>query len=235
MTDFDLRVRNAMNALADAEPVEIPPFASLQARPSIKTAPRRSRMLIAAIAVGALALAATAGGAVGILPIGVDRAFHRISGWGEVCRVDTNSAQLLASYRVPDGRVFQWWRAVGPRRTDGSFATGDDFRIVSRAGKARDQAWGCQTIASPPTKLVVGAMGDSPVGDVTWGQAPQGTTAAVRGVFGDGTSVAIPLQHGRYFMTAIPTADPRGPVVRIEASSADGRIIASEPNPLNAP
>jgi hypothetical protein len=234
MTDLDLRVRNAMNALADAEPVTIPPFESVQER-SATPAPRRRRVLIAALVVGALALVATAVGAAGVLPIGVDRALHHISSWGEACRVDTSSAQLLASYRLPDGRVFEWWRAVSPHRADGTWASGDDFRIVSRAGKAHDQSWACQTIAYPPTKLVVGGMGDSPVGDVTWGQAPQGTTTAVRAVYGDGTSVAIPLQHGRYFMTAIPTADPRGPVVRVEALAADGRIIASEPNPLADP
>ena len=230
MTDLDQRVRNAIGILADAEPVTTPPVDLVREWPSRAAPPRRSRALVIAISIGVLALAGTAVGATGVLPASITRVFHRISSWGATCHVDASSGQMLASYRLPDGRVFQWWRAIGSRRADGTFATGDDFRIVSPSGKTHDQALACQTIAYGPGRLVLGGIGDTSYGDVIWGQAPLGTTAAVRAVYRDGATAALPLQHGRYFMTA---ATPPGAIVRVEALAANGAVIATEPNPTN--
>ena len=231
MTDLDLRVRSAIHVLADAEPVNTPPFESTRPPATRRVAPGRVRLRAAAIAFVALALAATAVGAAGLLPASITDAFHRISSWSKTCHVNTGSARLMASYRVPDGRDFEWWRAVGPIRADGTWTSGDDIRTVSATGQPHDQVLDCATIAHGPSELVLGAIGGTSAGDVLWGQAPEGTTTAVRAVYRDGTTVGIPLQHGRYFMTVGPVTTPPGPIVRVEALDANGAVIASEPDP----
>ena len=231
MTALDLRVRNAIHVLADAETVNTPPFESTRAQTARRVAPRRVRARAALVAFVVLALAATAVGAAGLLPATITRAFHRISSWSKECHVDTSSAQRLASYRLPDGSGYEWWRAVGPTRAVGTFTAGDDLRTVSAAGKPHERALICATIAHGPGELVLGGIGDTPAGDVLWGQAPEGTTTAVRAVYRDGTTVRIPLQHGRYFMTVAPVTTPPGPIVRVEALDANGAVIASEPDP----
>ena len=120
MTDLDERIRHAIGVLAAAEPVTVPSLDFVHERTSPTAPPRRSRVLVAAIAIGTLAIAATAGGAAGILPTSLTRVFHNISSWGKSCHVETGSARMLAAYRTPDGRVFEWWRAYGtrPRRRD---------------------------------------------------------------------------------------------------------------------
>ena len=226
MTDLEVRVHDAIGALAESEPVVTPPLGAVFDRANRVGKPRRSRAAVVAVAVLGSVLVAAAGGAAGKLPGSIERAFHRISSWSESCRVDQGSAQLVASVRRADGRTVEWWRAAGAR------AIGDEFRIVAPDGTAHDMAQSCTVDRFPPGRLFIGGASDGDAADdVSWGEAPEGTIV-VRAIYRDGATADVPLQHLRYFMANLDrAAGPHDGPVRLEALGPGGRVIDSVREP----
>jgi hypothetical protein len=223
MTDTEVRIHDAMNLLAAAEVVMTPSVDAVFEGARRAGRRRRSRSAAVAVAVGASVLVTAAGGAAGKLPGGIERAFHRISSWSESCRMDQSSAQLVASFRRPDGRTIEWWRATGAR------AIGDETRWVDPDGSSHDMTSSCTVDHFPPDQLMLGGTSDAgdPTEAVSWGIAPTGATA-VRAVYPDGATVEVPLQHGRYFMAGLDRGVGRSDTpLRIEALGATGTVISS--------
>jgi hypothetical protein len=226
MTDTEVRIHDAMNVLAGAELVATPSVDELFERARSAGKPRRTRTVAVAVALGASVMVSAAGGAAGKLPGGIERAFHRISSWSESCRVDQSSARLVASFRRPDGRTIEWWRATGTR------ATGDETRWVDPDGSSHEMTSSCTVDRFPPGQLMLGGTSDdgNPAEAVSWGLVPTGATA-VRAVYSDGATVDVPLQHGRYFMAGLDRGvdgtDGSDTPLRIEALGATGTVISS--------
>lgn len=198
MIDLDQKLHRSLVALADARPVTTPPVASIVTTATTRAArPRRPRRVVIAAVAGGLTLGVSGAALAGVLPGPVMSAFDRVSGWGGPCRIDRQDTRLVASTRTPGGSTLEWWASS----TATSHEIDDYWRTVASDGTTHGIAESCEPRGIRDTSFFCCSGQTSATETDFWGEAPDGT-ASLHVVLSDGSTVAVALQDGRYFIAS---------------------------------